>query len=261
MACLALEPHVERPLPADRLTAAVELILGWQNDDGGWATYERTRGPRWLERLNPSACFADIMIDYSYVECTAACLRALARYRRRYPGSRDRKIAAAIERGARFLRRQQRADGSWEGSWGVCFTYGTWFGVTGLRAAGAAADDPAIASACEFLIAHQLPDGGWSEHVESCRKRAYVSTERGQAVMTSWALLALCHGPASTTQAIHRGVAFLCDHQRADGTWSDDHLAGVFNKTCGIHYDNYVQVFPTWALAVASRRLAGQPVT
>ncbi|HVK83139.1 MAG TPA: prenyltransferase/squalene oxidase repeat-containing protein [Kofleriaceae bacterium] len=255
MACAALAPHVDAPLPKDRLAAAVDLLLGWQNDDGGWATYERTRGPRWLEQLNPSSCFADIMIDYSYVECTAACLRALARYRERYPGDREHAIGRAIARGARFLRRQQRTDHAWEGSWGVCFTYGTWFAVTGLRAAGATADDPAIANACEFLIGHQLPDGGWGEQVESCRARSYVSTDRGQAVMTSWALLALCAGPAATTPAIKRGVAFLCERQRADGTWRDEHIAGVFNKTCGIHYDNYVRLFPPWALAVAAPRL------
>ena len=256
MACLAAEPYVARPLDPARLGWAIDLILGWQNPDGGWATYERTRGPRWLERLNPSGCFADIMIDRSYVECTAACLRALARYRRRCPGARDRAIDAALARGARFLRGCQRADGSWEGAWGVCFTYGTWFGVTGLRAAGAAAADPAIERACAFLTAHQLVDGGWGEHVDGCRERRYVTTARGQAVMTSWALLALCAGPRSATPAIARGVGFLLDDQRADGTWPAEHLAGVFNKTCGIRYDNYRKVFPPWALAVAGRALA-----
>jgi squalene/oxidosqualene cyclase-like protein len=272
MACLACPDELDEPVGPARLAAAVDLILDWQNDDGGWATYERTRGAPWLERLNPSGCFSDIMVDHSYVECTAACVRALARYRSQFPA--DRSITTAIDRGVRFLRAQQRADGSWEGSWGVCFTYGTWFGVTALRAAGAAPDDPAIANACEFLVAHQLDDGGWGEHVASCRVRAYVSTARGQAVMTSWALLALCDGPPSTTpsiaspgsagarsiaercgEAIKRGVRFLCEHQRADGTWSDDHIAGVFNKTCAIHYDNYVRIFPPWALAVATRSL------
>lgn len=257
MAALALAEHVDEPLGESRLVAAVDLLLDWQNSDGGWPTYERTRGPRWLEQLNPSNCFADIMIDYSYVECTAACVRALARYRGRYPHHRARDIAAAIERGAKYLRKQQRDDASWEGSWGVCFTYGTWFGITGLRAAGAASDDPAIARACEFLRSRQLRDGGWGEQVESCRARAYVSTELGHPVMTSWALLALAEGPAAVTPALERGVAFLCARQGKDGTWTASELSGVFNKTCGIHYDNYVKVFPPWALAIASRRLAG----
>ena len=38
----------------------------------------------------------------------------------------------------RFMLSIQRADGSWEGMWGVGFTYGTWFGVEGLLDAGLA---------------------------------------------------------------------------------------------------------------------------
>ena len=34
----------------------------------------------------------------------------------------------AMQRGKRFILKQQRPDGSWYGSWGVCFTYAIWFG-------------------------------------------------------------------------------------------------------------------------------------
>src|SRR5690606_33958550 len=37
-ACLALEPVLGKQLPRWRLEAAVDLILSWQNEDGGWAT-------------------------------------------------------------------------------------------------------------------------------------------------------------------------------------------------------------------------------
>ena len=64
----------------------------------------------------------------------------------------------------RFMLRIQRPDGSWEGMWGVCFTYGTWFGVEGLVEAGVAPSHPALLRACEFLISKQNSDGGfvWS---------------------------------------------------------------------------------------------------
>ncbi|RME27250.1 MAG: squalene--hopene cyclase, partial [Deltaproteobacteria bacterium] len=65
-ASVYLSPYVENPLPEHRLRWAVELILGWQNADGGWATYEKRRGGGWLELLNPSDVFGDIMVDYSY---------------------------------------------------------------------------------------------------------------------------------------------------------------------------------------------------
>lgn len=255
---LALENRVPQPLSRERLEAAVDLILSWQNDDGGWATYERTRGPRWLEQLNQSDCFADIMIDYSYVECTSASVQALCAFRSRYPhDSRSRVVDEAVERGLRFLFAAQRADGSWEGSWGICFTYGTWFGVTGLRAAGLPAHHPALDAAARFLLARQAEDGGWGERAESCRERRYIPTLQGQAVMTSWALLALLQTAHAASPAVERGVRFLLDRQDPDGSFPPEHIAGVFNKTCAIHYDNYLSIFPLWALSVARANLGG----
>jgi squalene/oxidosqualene cyclase-like protein len=256
---LLLAPLVSDPLPVERMAAAVDLLLEMQNPDGGWATYERTRGPAWLERLNPSDCFADIMIDPSYVECTSAAVQALAAFREQHPGDRDKAIGAAIARGRDFLLGAQRDDGSWEGSWGICFTYGAWFGTWGLRAAGLPADHPALSRAAAFLLAKQLEDGGWGETPESCRRRAYVHAESGQAVMTSWALLALGAAGRHESEPVRRGLLFLSARQGADGSFPDEHIAGMFNKTCAIHYDNYLKIFPLWAMAVlrserASRR-------
>jgi len=252
-ACLAIEAATGQSLPRWRFDAAAELMLSLQNPDGGWATYELTRGPAWLETLNASDCFRDIMIDYSYVECTSACMQALHAYRQRYGGALDARIERALEGGLRFLRAAQRIDGSWEGSWGVCFTYGTWFGILGLKAAGLANDSPEIARACRFLLAHQRPDGAWGESPESCVRRHYVPTERGQAVMTAWATLALIAAGYADSPAVARAVEFLSQLQRADGSFPAEGIAGVFNKTCAIHYDNYLKIFPFWALAEAER--------
>jgi cycloartenol synthase len=38
--------------------------------------------------LNPAETFGDIIVDYSYVECTSACITALSAFDRLYPGSR-----------------------------------------------------------------------------------------------------------------------------------------------------------------------------
>lgn len=249
-ACLALEPVLGKQLPRWRLEAAVDLILSWQNEDGGWATYELTRGPAWLELLNTSDCFRDIMIDYSYVECTSACMQALAAYGERFPETRQR-LRSAIERGRDFILSKQRPDGSWEGSWGVCFTYGTWFGIEGLRAAGMSVDAEPLRRAAAFLRTHQREDGSWGESVRSCQVRYYVPTDEGQVVMTSWALLGLIALEEADSEAVARGLQFLRRRQLPDGSFPPERIAGVFNKTCGIHYDNYLKIFPLWALAEA----------
>lgn len=251
---IALQPFVNQPIAQERLEDAVQLVLSLQNADGGWATYELTRGPKWLELLNPSDCFRDIMIDYSYVECTSACVQALVRFSDRYPSFLPSEIAAAVERGKNFLLSAQRADGSFEGAWGVCFTYGAWFGIHGLRAAGLPCDHPAIERAAAYLLSKQNRDGGWGETVENCNTLSYASGVESQVVMTSWALLALLESSFQNQRAVERGIEFLCRRRRADGTYPNEKSAGVFNKTCAITYDNYLKIFPVWATAEYLKR-------
>lgn len=253
-AALALGDSLERSFPPERVTAAVEFLLGLQNPDGGWPTYERRRGGAWLERLNASEIFADIMIDYSYVELTASALCGLVAARDRVGG--DPRIARALEQGEAFLRSRQRPDGSWEGAWGICFTYGTWFGVRGLRACGAGPEDPALGAAASFLAGKQLPDGGWGESYESCLRRTYVHHPGGgQPAMTAWALLALLETDApGARESVDRGLRFLLDRQLDDGDWKQEGPTGVFNRTCMLNYRFYRNTFPVWALAVAARR-------
>ena len=44
-------------IPDRRLFDAVDVLLGMQNKDGGFASYEGRRGPFWLEKMNPSEVF------------------------------------------------------------------------------------------------------------------------------------------------------------------------------------------------------------
>ncbi len=55
-------------------------------------------------------------------------MTSLAEFQHKYPHHRRAEILGALKRGQRFTEKQQRADGSWYGSWGVCFTYAAWFG-------------------------------------------------------------------------------------------------------------------------------------
>ncbi len=92
------------------------------------------------------------MIDYSYVECSAACIQALCKWQKVLektlkitgtfsPNPRLKEVSyvltfrrslfyiyivsnrQSITKGANFIKSIQRTDGSWFGSWGICFTY------------------------------------------------------------------------------------------------------------------------------------------
>lgn len=241
--------------------SAARFILRAQNVDGGFGSYERRKGRIDLELLNPAEMFADSMTDRSWIECTASCIAALAAFARRHPELRRREIQRAIAHGATFLRNTQRPDGAWSGAWGVHFTYGTMFGVRGLREAGVPSTDPAIRRAADWVRAHQRADGGWAEGPGAGIADRYESGEGSHAVQTAWALTALIEARDADWSAIDRGAEMLARLQREDGTWPRQQMAGVFFRTALLEYALYRQTFPVWALGLVeqarSRRLRG----
>jgi len=268
----ALEALLTAPvvkLDADDARNAAHFILRCQNPDGGFGSYEARRSRVGLEWLNPAEMFGDSMTEHSYVECTASCIAALARFRRRFPNYLGAEIEPAIARAHECLRLAQGSDGSWRGVWGVHFIYGTLFGVRGLLAAGTKANDSAIRRACHWLRARQRSDGGWGEDAASCIRGTYLEGQESQVIQTAWALITLLEARDPDWGAIVRGSRFLIEQQEEAGGWPRQDPAGVFFHTALLDYALYRQYFPLWALSLyESRRLerlafspepAGQP--
>ena len=238
------------------LREAVRFMLQGQNRDGGFGTYEPQRSVIGLEWLNPAEMFGDSMTEHSHVECTASCLAALAACRERFPQLIARAEARAITRAGAWLRGAQERDGSWRGAWGVHFIYGTLFGIRGLLAAGARPDDPALRSACRWLLDRQRADGGWGEHYSGCYTGVYVPHDESQVIQSAWALIALLEARDADRTAITRGAQYLVDTQREDGTWPRQDMAGVFFRTALLDYVLYRQYFPLHALGLYERERA-----
>uniref|UniRef100_A0A673YR50 Terpene cyclase/mutase family member n=1 Tax=Salmo trutta TaxID=8032 RepID=A0A673YR50_SALTR len=258
-------PFISQHVPSERLCDSVNVLLSMRNKDGGFATYETKRGGRLLELLNPSEVFGDIMIDYTYVECTSAVMQALRHFQHVYPEYRTEEIRSTLREGLEYCRRVQRPDGSWEGSWGVCFTYGVWFGLEAFACMGHTYHDGGgvceeVQSACDFLVAHQMEDGGWGEDFESCEQRRYVQSANSQIHNTCWALLGLMAARYPDAQVIERGIQLLVDKQLPNGDWPQENISGVFNKSCAISYTSYRNVFTVWTLGRFSNLYPSSPL-
>jgi squalene/oxidosqualene cyclase-like protein len=237
--------NCQKTITADRLEYAIDFILNTQNKDGGWASYELQRSGSWMEWLNPAEVFEGIMVDYPCTECTSACVQALYKYRLR--NYRQREIRSSIQRGIEFIKSKQRSDGSWYGSWAVCFTYGTWFAIEALIITGESTESKIITKAVEFLLSKQNSDGGWGESYLSCVYKTYIHHKQSQVINTSWAILSLISAKADP-MAVRNGIQFILNQQCSNGDWNQQGISGVFNGNCMISYSNYRNIFPIWAL-------------
>lgn len=228
-----------------QVTAAIararRWVLAMQNDDGGWAAFDRNNNRRFLCYVP----FADhnAMIDPSSPDLTGRVLEALGRLGARV-GQRP------VDRAVAFLRRAQQPDGSWFGRWGVNYIYGTWQALSGLVAVGVPREDPAVVAGAQWLLAHQQACGGWGESADTYEK-PYL---RGQGVptasQTAWALLGLLAAGYEGHPAVSRAVRYLLLTQQDDGTWQEEEFTGTgFPRVFYLRYHYYPIYFPLLALA------------
>jgi squalene-hopene/tetraprenyl-beta-curcumene cyclase len=225
--------------------AAIERGLAWmlamQNQDGGWAAFDRGNDKEWLTFVP----FADhnAMIDPSTPDITARVLECLSHFPR---FSTEHPV---VERALRYLRTAQHNDGSWYGRWGVNYIYGTWQVLRGLAAIGDDMNSPTARRGMRWLLEHQNPDGGWGESIASYDDPKQKGRGRSTPSQTAWALMGLMSARQTESPAVRRGIQWLLDRQTPSGTWEQPEWSGTgFPKVFYLNYHGYRHYFPLMAL-------------
>jgi squalene-hopene/tetraprenyl-beta-curcumene cyclase len=224
---LAQDPSVDR---------AVAWLVGMQCQDGGWGAFD-VDNTETLCRELPFCDFGEL-IDPPSADVTAHVVEMLAAFGQH---------AHSLERGVRWLLDAQEDDGSWFGRWGANHVYGTGAAIVALIAAGTARSDPVIGRAVAWLAEHQNDDGGFGEDLRSYDDPAWRGRGSSTASQTGWALQGLV--AAGERDSAERGVRYLVDTQRDDGTWDEPWFTGTgFPGAFYINYHLYRMVFPLSAL-------------
>jgi squalene-hopene/tetraprenyl-beta-curcumene cyclase len=230
-------------LDPTQIQAAIDRGLAWlagmQSKDGGWGAFDADNTRKLVNKL--PFCDFGAVIDPPSADVTAHIVEAFA--------AEGRAAEPAARRGVVWLLRAQEPDGSWFGRWGANYIYGTGAVVPALIAAGVRPDKPAIRRAVAWLERRQNEDGGWGEDLRSYDDQALAGRGASTASQTAWALLALLAAGEWDSAAVERGVRWLVENQRADGSWDEPWFTGTgFPGDFYINYHLYRLAFPVSAL-------------
>lgn len=249
------------------IARAVDWIATMQCDLGGWGAFDINNDQEWLNELP----YADLkaMIDPNTADVTARVVEMVgylldsplstleptkpyAHIPSLIPAS-DVEYPPRLTRALAYLTREQEADGSWFGRWGVNYIYGTSGVLSALALAAPKTHRTQIEPGVAWLVSCQNADGGWGETCFSYNDPKFKGQGDSTASQTAWALIGLLDAAKalgkSETNAIERGIQYLIDTQLPDGRWDEAYFTGTgFPRHFYLKYHMYQQYFSLIAL-------------
>ena len=224
------------------IETGLEWFLGMQSRNGGWGSFDVDNTRLLLNNIP----FADhgALLDPPTEDLAGRGLEMLGTYEETLAHPR---AARALD----FVKRTQDPRGGWYGRWGANYIYGTWSVLRGLQAIGEDLNASYIRRAVRWLESCQNADGGWGETLLSYADPTLAGKGESIPSQTAWALLGLLAAGEAENPAVARGIRFLIETQRSDGSWDDPFWnATGFPRVFFLKYHLYPVYFPLWALGV-----------
>ncbi|HEX4284437.1 MAG TPA: squalene--hopene cyclase [Terracidiphilus sp.] len=235
---------------------AIDWEFAMQCRNGGWGSFDKDNTKMIFQYIP----FADhnAMLDPPTVDITGRMLEMLAAY----GFTRDDK---RVQKAIKFIFREQEADGSWFGRWGVNYIYGTFLVLRGLEAIGVDQHEPQVQQAAEWIRMVQNSDGGWGETCGSYDDPDTRGVGASTPSQTAWAILGLLAAGDDRSDSIAKGVRWLLTRQSEGGSWDESMGEGPtrqsiitgtgFPKVFYLAYTMYRQYFPLMALTTYKRAM------
>ncbi|MCZ6836949.1 MAG: squalene--hopene cyclase [Planctomycetota bacterium] len=233
----------------------VQWVLSLQNDDGGWAAFDKTKHRQILEYIP----FADhnAMQDPSCHDITGRVLECLSCHGMTMGDP-------AVRRAVEFIVSRQEPEGCFFGRWGVNYIYGTWQAVIGPIRCGVPRESEWIQMAGAWIKSIQNADGSFGESALSYEDPSLKGQGPATASQTSWAAMILqeIYGPddpdlasaidwLARTQLDEKSAGNTEDNPDEDppGSWVETEFTGTgFPKVFYLRYHLYRLYFPVMAL-------------
>jgi squalene-hopene/tetraprenyl-beta-curcumene cyclase len=224
----------------DSAKRGIKWLIAMQNEDGGWAAFDRTISRPILENIP----FADhnAIQDPSCPDITGRALECLGHYGLR-PDHPE------VQKALRFLEFEQEPEGCWFGRWGVNYIYGTWQVVCGLRTVGVDMNLSWVQKAGDWLRSVQKEDGSFGESADTYEDPMTKGKGPSTASQTAWGTMALMaiYGPHDP--GVSRGIRWLLDTQIESGSWDEPWFTGTgFPRVFYLRYHLYRLYFPVMCL-------------
>ncbi len=228
----------------DALLAArrgVNWLLALQNDDGGWAAFDRNTHNRSLYEHVPFADHNAIQ-DPSCPDITGRTLECLGHHG--FEPSHP-----SVQKAIKFIRSKQEPEGCWFGRWGVNYIYGSWQVLCGLKTIGQDMQTDWVLKAGQWLRSVQKPDGSFGESADTYENRALMGIGPSTPSQTAWGTMAMLAVYGPNDLGVQRGITWLLDHQLETGTWDEPWFTGTgFPKVFYLRYHLYRLYFPVMCI-------------